>query len=372
MNAATLLDPRLLRAMGPDVEVVHQQDVDPVGAEPVQAVLDRAHDAVVAVVVDLGERQRALRTGRGRGCSGGAARAGGRPWSTARSCRAAGRAAPRRPGAPTGRSRRAARYRTGGCRRRRQARTVASASASENARYMLPSGAPPKPSWVTARPDLPSTRVSPGFMASPPVALRDPWAPAAGSGRPDRLSRTIMRRPRRATRTRRRRCRQGASGTGRSMMYTKQALRALGVTGEEFTDEQRRALDRDGFFIVPDYFSPEQCRQMAEEFDRLHAAEGDRGGHEVHVEPGAPRVSNIFNKTDAYDACLECKPFLAASPLSARRVQGPRRQSARSAQGPGPPGAARRRAQAVRRRLVGEQRADAVRRHDARPTGRPA
>jgi hypothetical protein len=96
-------------------------------------------------------------------------------------------------------------------------------------------------------------------------------------------------------------------------MYTKQALRELGITGEEFTDEHRRALDRDGFFIVHDYFSPEQCRQMGEEFDRLHAAEGDRGGHEVHVEPGAPRVSNIFNKTDVYDACLECKPFLAAS-----------------------------------------------------------
>ncbi|MGH6920578.1 MAG: hypothetical protein ACREJ0_23075, partial [Geminicoccaceae bacterium] len=96
-------------------------------------------------------------------------------------------------------------------------------------------------------------------------------------------------------------------------MYTKQALRALGVTGEELTDEQRQALDRDGFFIVPDYFSPGQCRQMAGEFDRLHAAEGDRGGHEVHVEPGAPRVSDIFNKTDVYDACLECKPFLAAS-----------------------------------------------------------
>jgi hypothetical protein len=96
-------------------------------------------------------------------------------------------------------------------------------------------------------------------------------------------------------------------------MYTKQALRALGVTGEEFTDEQRRALDRDGFFVVHDYFSRAQCRQMAEAFDRLHAAEGERGGHEVHVEPGAPRVSNIFNKTDAYDACLECKPFLAAS-----------------------------------------------------------
>jgi hypothetical protein len=96
-------------------------------------------------------------------------------------------------------------------------------------------------------------------------------------------------------------------------MYTKQALRALGVTGDEFTEEQRDALDRDGFFIVPDVYAPEQCRQMAEAFDRLHAAEGDQGGHEVHVEPGAPRVSNIFNKTDAYDTCLACKPLLAAA-----------------------------------------------------------
>lgn len=96
-------------------------------------------------------------------------------------------------------------------------------------------------------------------------------------------------------------------------MYTKEALRALGVTGAEFTETQRRGLDRDGFFIVPGYYSGEECRRMAEAFDRLHAAEGDRGGHEVHVEPGAPRLSNIFNKTTAYDVCLECKPFLAAA-----------------------------------------------------------
>ena len=33
-------------------------------------------------------------------------------------------------------------------------------------------------------------------------------------------------------------------------MYTKQALRALGVTGEEFTDEQRRAQEPDGDIII--------------------------------------------------------------------------------------------------------------------------
>ncbi|MFB2552319.1 phytanoyl-CoA dioxygenase family protein [Ensifer soli] len=96
-------------------------------------------------------------------------------------------------------------------------------------------------------------------------------------------------------------------------MYTKQALRDLGVGAADFTAAQKEALDRDGFYIVPDVLSPDQCRAMAEAFEALHASEAERGGHEVHVEPGARRVSNIFNKSDAFDACLELGPVLAAS-----------------------------------------------------------
>lgn len=96
-------------------------------------------------------------------------------------------------------------------------------------------------------------------------------------------------------------------------MYTKQALRALGLTGAEMSQTQREALDRDGFFIVEGVYGRDECRTMADAFDRLTTQEGGKGGHEVHIEPGAPRVSNIFNKTDAYDHCLACKPFLAAS-----------------------------------------------------------
>ncbi len=96
-------------------------------------------------------------------------------------------------------------------------------------------------------------------------------------------------------------------------MYTKQALRELGMGDGILDTEQLRALDQDGFIIIEGVYSPAACRRMAEAFDRLHAAEGERGGHEVHVEPGAPRVSNIFNKTDAYDDCLACAELLAAS-----------------------------------------------------------
>ena len=97
-------------------------------------------------------------------------------------------------------------------------------------------------------------------------------------------------------------------------MYTKQALRELGVGAADLTDDERRQLDDNGYYVRTGVFSAAECAGMAEEFDRLHAAEGaDRGGHEVHVEPGAPRVSNIFNKTTVYDKCLAIRPFLAAS-----------------------------------------------------------
>jgi hypothetical protein len=96
-------------------------------------------------------------------------------------------------------------------------------------------------------------------------------------------------------------------------MYTKQALRALGIQKGHFTAEQQDQLDRQGFYLIPNVFTAAQCQLMGEEFDRLSAAEGGQGGHEVHIEPGAPRVSNIFNKTSVYDSCLGCAPVLAAS-----------------------------------------------------------
>jgi len=52
---------------------------------------------------------------------------------------------------------------------------------------------------------------------------------------------------------------------------------------------------------------------MRSEFDRLRSIEGEFGGHEVHIELGAPRLSNLFNKSPAFDRCLSCKPTLAAA-----------------------------------------------------------
>ena len=96
-------------------------------------------------------------------------------------------------------------------------------------------------------------------------------------------------------------------------MYTKRALHELGVTSGTLTAEQKHQFDTRGFFIVENVLTPEDCKVMRNEFERIHAAENEKGGHEVHVEPGARRISNIFNKTECFDKCLWIPEILAAS-----------------------------------------------------------
>jgi ectoine hydroxylase-related dioxygenase (phytanoyl-CoA dioxygenase family) len=96
---------------------------------------------------------------------------------------------------------------------------------------------------------------------------------------------------------------------------TAEALASLGITKDSLTDEQLRRLDTDGYFIVTGVFSPAEVAEMRAEFDRLRGIEGGMGGHEVHIEPGAPRLSNLFNKSSAFDRCLTCAPTLATAHL---------------------------------------------------------
>lgn len=77
-------------------------------------------------------------------------------------------------------------------------------------------------------------------------------------------------------------------------MNTETALAQLGISIADLTPEQRRKFDEDGYFVVEDVFSPAEVQEMRSEFDRLRSIEGEFGGHEVHIEPGAPRLSNLF------------------------------------------------------------------------------
>lgn len=95
-------------------------------------------------------------------------------------------------------------------------------------------------------------------------------------------------------------------------MYTKQALRELSVPSA-ISATQKRELDEQGYFAVDNVVSPSAIALMRDEFERIHTEENTQGGHEVHVEPGARRVSNIFNKTSAFDVCLEIPEILSAA-----------------------------------------------------------
>jgi ectoine hydroxylase-related dioxygenase (phytanoyl-CoA dioxygenase family) len=96
-------------------------------------------------------------------------------------------------------------------------------------------------------------------------------------------------------------------------MNTAQALAELGVPANALTAEQKKTFDEQGFFIVENVFSPAEVAEMLGEVDRLTKLEGKFGGHEVHIEPGASRLSNLFNKSAAFDRCLKCAPTLAAA-----------------------------------------------------------
>lgn len=98
-------------------------------------------------------------------------------------------------------------------------------------------------------------------------------------------------------------------------MNTEQALAQMGISTNGITAEQRKAFDEQGYFIVENVFSPAEVAEMLSEVDRLTKVEGKFGGHEVHIEPGASRLSNLFNKSPAFDRCLSCAPTLATAHL---------------------------------------------------------
>jgi ectoine hydroxylase-related dioxygenase (phytanoyl-CoA dioxygenase family) len=96
-------------------------------------------------------------------------------------------------------------------------------------------------------------------------------------------------------------------------MNITQALKQLGVSENSLDTRNRKLLDEQGYFIIENVLSPEECAHMAAEVDRIAAAESISGGGEVSVEAGSTRVSNIFNKSEAFDRVLEIKPILASS-----------------------------------------------------------
>lgn len=95
-------------------------------------------------------------------------------------------------------------------------------------------------------------------------------------------------------------------------MNTAEALAELGVGHDDLSEENRRRLDEDGYFLVPDVFSSDQVEQLRHEFDRWEAREAiAMPGY--NIEPGGVFLIDLFNKSDVFDLCFLCKPTLEAA-----------------------------------------------------------
>lgn len=92
-------------------------------------------------------------------------------------------------------------------------------------------------------------------------------------------------------------------------MNTNEALSQLNVETELRADEAQQ-LEQNGFFIAHERLDESTCDEMIAAFEHFVVETADEA---VDTEPGADRISDIFNKTDAFDAALALQPVLAAS-----------------------------------------------------------
>ena len=92
-----------------------------------------------------------------------------------------------------------------------------------------------------------------------------------------------------------------------------QALIEFGVTPETLTAAQRDELDTRGYTIFQNMIDTAWLCELREVFDRIHDEEGDHAGIEVTQLPGVRRLSDLVNKSTAFDGVWQNPRILAAA-----------------------------------------------------------
>ena len=95
-------------------------------------------------------------------------------------------------------------------------------------------------------------------------------------------------------------------------MTTLEALRALGVEGNELSEDEKSFLDENGYLPLPNLLSHEQVDELRRRFDELVEEEGEDAGKEVHQEVGTNRLSNLIDKDEMFAICISHPKVLAA------------------------------------------------------------
>jgi ectoine hydroxylase-related dioxygenase (phytanoyl-CoA dioxygenase family) len=93
----------------------------------------------------------------------------------------------------------------------------------------------------------------------------------------------------------------------------------------------RRALDEDGYVVLPEFLSRELLGRLRLRVDGLFAEEGEAAGSEFKQEPGCRRLANLVDKGDVFReliahprtlefVCHVLGPAIKLSSLNARSV----------------------------------------------------
>ena len=87
-------------------------------------------------------------------------------------------------------------------------------------------------------------------------------------------------------------------------MRMSKALEEIGAVPGAATAEEKAALDRDGYVVVPDVLTPDQTKRMAARLKKLATIEGDEAGKDFQVEKGTVRLGSLVNKGPEFDVCF--------------------------------------------------------------------
>lgn len=77
------------------------------------------------------------------------------------------------------------------------------------------------------------------------------------------------------------------------------------------TSEQTRALDRDGFLVIPDALSAAEVERLVVRIEELFEAEGENAGAEFKTEAGARRLANCVDKGEVFEQAIQLPVMLA-------------------------------------------------------------
>jgi len=95
-------------------------------------------------------------------------------------------------------------------------------------------------------------------------------------------------------------------------MTINEALAEMGADAGLLADDEKAALDRDGWVLLRGVLSPDQIEALRLRQSDLLAAEGENAGKEVHQEGGTDRLSDLINKGSVYHVVLTQPRVLAA------------------------------------------------------------